>query len=180
MLICLCTHHLFLCTLYLYVGSSVIKLNYPIFQFGFSTQAVVFSHPLPKNCWLPFLKDLQGFNLSAGSLVRLPKDCDAHLILARPGTFTYYYWSADPVNLRQLLNKGMMSSQSKLPPLSSSHGVMQQKQKKQLKTSEFQSLEIALPLPLKKLNILCIYTQLNYYMICLYKQDILCLLLFHT
>lgn len=95
----------------------VASSNRPIFQFGFSTQAIVFSHSLPKNCWLPFLKDLQGFNLSAGSLVRLPKDCDAHLILARlrPSTFTYY-WSADPVNLRQLLDQGTKSSQSKLTP----------------------------------------------------------------
>jgi len=92
------------------VPCSVIKSSY-FFNSGFLLKQLFSVTRFLKNCWLPFLKDLQGFNLSAGSLVRLPKDCDAHLILARlrPSTFTYY-WSADPVNLRQLLNK------SKLPP----------------------------------------------------------------
>lgn len=101
------------------------------------------------------MKDLQGFNLSAGSLVRLPKDCDAHLILARlrPSTFTYY-WSADPGEPSAIVEYGIKSSQSKLTP--PPPGVMQQTQTK-LKTSEFSIIRNSIAPTPQKLKIFFVY-----------------------
>jgi len=76
----------------------------------------------------------------------LPKDCDAHLMYEL-GSSTY--WSADPVNLRQLLKKEMSSKKVKITSLIHPHGVMQQKQQK---TSEFSIIirnSIAPPLKAK-------------------------------
>jgi len=100
------------------VPCSVIKSSY-FFNSGFLLKQLFSVTRFLKNCWLPFLKDLQGFNLSAGSLVRLPKDCDARLILARqklPGTFTYYYWSCRPGEPSAIVESRKVLSSVKITP----------------------------------------------------------------
>lgn len=70
---------MFLCTLYLDVGSASSNKIILFFNSGFLLKLLFSVTRFLKTVDCHFWRICKGFNLSAGSLVRLPKDCDARL-----------------------------------------------------------------------------------------------------